>query len=129
MDKINLESMAYVSHPLPLGTRILSVNGECDEGEMSWDESGATVERKTGPNAELIVTSHLFLGGLQGWSYGVESMPSEVLVFLDEVNFAAAPENYLLIELGNGEEPQLNYDNNTFRDADVLRQIEEQRGD
>ena len=63
-------------HPLPKGTRILSVLGECDR-------DGDDNERVTGPNAIGEVTDANHRTG-QGWSYDVVFQGSGVWVILDE---------------------------------------------
>ena len=65
-----------LSHPLALGTKILSVKGEQDQDDDN------TV-RRTGPNAigRVIAADHI---PHQGWSYGIEFSPSGVFVFIDQ---------------------------------------------
>lgn len=62
-------------HPWPLGMRLISVCGECDE------DDGA--QRGTGPNAEGIIVS-VDRFEEQGWTYGVSFTPSGVHIVLDE---------------------------------------------
>lgn len=63
------------------GTRILSIEGECDEGVMSCDDTNTLVERKTGPNAIGTVTR--IDERKSGTIYHVEFSPSEVWVCLE----------------------------------------------
>jgi hypothetical protein len=70
-------AMQAFHHPLPLGTKILSVRGECDEMK-------AGVIRETGPNAVGEIVSAYQSDVLKVWFYGVVFGPSRVRVHMDE---------------------------------------------
>lgn len=76
------------------GTRILSIEGECDEGVMSNDQTNTPVERSTGPNAIGIVTR--VDQRKSGNIYHVEFSPSEVWVCL-EPDELANPAKYRIL--------------------------------
>lgn len=129
MSDDSLMPMADVRHPLPLGTRVMSVNGEMDEGAMSWDESDTMVIRRTGPRAVGVVEGMEYSEESACWIYSVVFMPWETWVFLDETDFHLNPEAYYVVELGDGQEPNITYSNSIFRDPDVMRQIAQGSGE
>src|SRR6478735_5088323 len=53
--------MADAHHPLKTGTLVLSITGECDEGDHG--------ERATGPNAVGMIDTVDWYEGSQGWAY------------------------------------------------------------
>jgi hypothetical protein len=79
---------------LPVGTRIVSIQGECDEGVMSSDDTNTPVERSTGPNA--VGTIFRVDARKTCLIYHVEFQPSEVWVALqpDEL---ADPAKYTVL--------------------------------
>lgn len=94
------------------GTKVVSINGEMDYGEMSWDNDGHEVHRMTGGKAvgEIDSVSHYDENG--GWNYNVIFELSEVWVVLDEKELQDTAEYAVLVD----DEP--------FRDPYVLKQIE-----
>lgn len=74
------------THPLKCGTRIRSIQGECDEGDNG--------PRSTGPNATgRVMTAKHYPG--QGWTYGV-GFDSGVFVFIDESDGLDDPSKYVI---------------------------------
>jgi hypothetical protein len=68
------------------GTRVLSIQGECDEGVMSGDPTDTPVERRTGPGAVGTITR--VDERKSGTVYHVEFSPSEVWVCLEPEELA-----------------------------------------
>jgi hypothetical protein len=74
-------------HPLPIGFKIISIEGECDCDDLD-------VTRQTGPNAAGVIISANNYGFGQGWSYGVEFAPSGVWVNIDQSDGIDDPHRY-----------------------------------
>jgi hypothetical protein len=78
----------FMNHPLPIGFKILAIDGECDR-------DGEDNERSTGSNAVgKVITAHNY-GSPQGWSYGVAFEPSGVWVNIDQLDSIDDPKKYL----------------------------------
>ncbi len=100
---VTVEGIHPVPHPLPIGTKILSIGGEVDDGD--GDEPD---ENKTSTNVVGTVTSHDEYHS-QGHTYGVK-FPSltpgkSVCVFIDQGSSPSIddPKHYRVLELGNDE--------------------------
>lgn len=86
-----------VPHPLPLGTKVLSLRGE-----KADDENGDLQE--TGPNTVGKVISVDYSPHAQGWTYGIVFQPNDVWVFIDQLDSIDDPDKYRILELGVPEE-------------------------
>jgi hypothetical protein len=90
-----------IQHPLPIGT-IIKVNIESkDSGIMSWDDTDTEIERVAPAGSTCVIW------GVDGTTpqYQVEFLPSEVWNVLEPDDFAKHPEQYEIVELGNGRVP------------------------
>lgn len=77
-----------ITHPLPVGTRIISVEGENDSDEDR--------PRETGPNAEGVIISSYQLPS-QGWTYDVVFPLSGAWVVLIEADPLNDPTKYQIL--------------------------------
>jgi len=108
---------------LPIGTRLISKNGEEDHGAMSWDENNHEVHRRTGPDAAGVIVSKDFTVE-DGWLYDVIFPASEVWVKI--YGYELATSAYELTELGKDRAPEFETPN-PYRDPYVVAQIENQK--
>jgi hypothetical protein len=74
--------MPDINHPLPVGTRILSINGESDDNDG--------VERHTGPNAVGVIDQVHMFDPCNAWTYSVH-FPNGTSVWIDEGELRSQP--------------------------------------
>lgn len=74
------------THPLPLGFKIISIEGECDEGDDG--------PRETGPNAVGEIISRAKFDSREGYSYRIVFQPSGVWVHIDQGDSIDDPTKY-----------------------------------
>lgn len=74
------------THPLPLGFKIISIEGECDEGDNG--------PRETGPNAVGEIITFAKYDSREGYSYGIVFQPSGVWVHIDQQDSIDDPAKY-----------------------------------
>lgn len=91
---------------------------------MSWDDTDTEIERVAPAGSTCVITQ------VEGSApnYHVEFLPSEVWNILDPQDFADNPEQFEIIELGNGSIPEAHsayYTNeDRERDPEAIRKIE-----
>lgn len=118
--------MTSITHPLPLGTIIRVSKPHKDTGTMSWDDSDTEIERVAPAGATCTIIA------IEGNTpcYHVEFLPSEVWNILDPSDFNDYPDDYQIVELGNGEKPKAHDDYyanpNRERDPEAERKIAEE---
>lgn len=114
---MNDKYISPVPHPLPLGTKVLSLGGEFDQ---LMDDEGNEVpgENHSGPNAvgEVIDVDYYHTG--QGWAYTIKfpsitprpegsSEPQDVIVTIDQYARVKYPDTidnpdfYRVLDLGD----------------------------
>jgi hypothetical protein len=98
---IGARGIVPIQHPLPVGTIIKVKVESTDSGTMSWDDSDTEIDRVAPAGSLCVITA------VEGKApnYHVEFLPSEVWNILNPEDFATHPEQFEIIELGNGTVP------------------------
>jgi hypothetical protein len=114
-----------IKHPLPVGTTLRAAKQHTDHGIMSWDDNDVEIARVAVPGS----VGHIWdvEKGNDGYRYHVTFFPSEVWNVLEEPDFKDHPEDYSIVELGDGthSDAYKAYWRNPERDPEAIRKIEE----